>query len=155
MEFSHLDPNHQPGMVNVGEKAITQRTALAQAEVWFGQETMQDLVAAGWENKKGSILQTAIIAGTMAAKKTGDLIPLCHPLGLNACEFETEFLEDRLILRCLCRLEARTGVEMEAMTGVSIAALTVYDMCKSLSKGIRILEVKLLKKTGGKSDFQA
>jgi cyclic pyranopterin phosphate synthase len=91
----------------------------------------------------------------MGAKKTSDLIPLCHPLGLDSCKFEFETSEDEVVITCICRLEAKTGVEMEALVGASIAALTVYDMCKSISKGIVIKETKLISKSGGKSDFKA
>jgi len=153
--FSHLDSSGQPGMVDVSLKSETVREAKAQSIIWLGKEVVDNFVKVGWENKKGSILQTAILAGTMAAKKTADLIPLCHPLGLDACKFEIEVLEDSLLIHCVCRLAAKTGVEMEAMVGASVAALTIYDMCKSVSKGIIIQEIKLLYKTGGKSDFKA
>lgn len=153
--FSHLTENDQPGMVDVGAKQVTQREAEAQAIVWLGKETVTLFEKAGWENKKGSILQTAIIAGTMAAKKTGDLIPMCHPLGLESCKITIDVLEEHLKISCICSLEAKTGVEMEAMVGASVAALTIYDMCKSVSKGIIIQETKLIRKSGGKSDFKA
>ncbi len=153
--FSHLTENDQPGMVDVGAKQVTQREAEAQAIVWLGKETVSLFEKAGWENKKGSILQTAIIAGTMAAKKTGDLIPMCHPLGLESCKITIDVLEEHLKISCICSLEAKTGVEMEAMVGASVAALTIYDMCKSVSKGIIIQETKLIRKSGGKSDFKA
>ena len=104
--------------------------------------------------KKGNILQVALVAGTMGAKKTAELIPFCHPVGLNTCNFEFEKLSDQLRIICTCEVEAKTGVEMEAITGVNIAAITIYDMCKSISKGIEIREIKLLSKTGGKSDFK-
>ena len=154
-DFSHLQSDGTPGMVDVSAKNETVREAKAQSIVFLGEEIVQHFEAAGWQNKKGSILQTAIIAGTMAAKKTSDLIPLCHPLGLDSCKFETEVLVDQIIITCICRLEAKTGVEMEALVGASVAALTVYDMCKSVSKGIVIKETKLISKSGGKSDFKA
>ena len=155
IEFSHIADNDQPGMVDVGAKKITVREAEAQSIVWLGKENIELFEKAGWENKKGGILQTAIIAGTMAAKKTGDLIPMCHPLGLESCKINIDVLEESLKITCICRLEAKTGVEMEAMVGVSVAALTIYDMCKSVSKGIVIQETKLIRKSGGKSDFKA
>lgn len=155
IEFSHLDAQNQPGMVDVGAKNSTTREAKAQSVVYLGADIIQHFEAAGWQNKKGSILQTAIIAGTMAAKRTGDLIPLCHPLGLDACSFDMEVKEEEIIIICTCRLHAKTGVEMEALVGASVAALTIYDMCKSVSKGLVIRETKLLSKSGGKSDFQA
>jgi cyclic pyranopterin phosphate synthase len=153
--FSHLDPSGNPGMVDVSNKSETIREAKAQSIVFLGKEVVDHFENIGWENKKGSIIQTAILAGTMAAKKTADLIPLCHPLGLDACVFDVQVQVDVLIIQCTCRLAAKTGVEMEAMVGASIAALTIYDMCKSVSKGIIIQETKLLYKTGGKSDFKA
>lgn len=153
--FSHITADNQPGMVDVGEKKVTVREAEAQSIVWLGKENIDLFEQAGWENKKGGILQTAIIAGTMAAKKTGDLIPMCHPLGLESCKINIEVQAESLKITCICRLEAKTGVEMEAMVGASIAALTIYDMCKSVSKGIVIQETKLIRKSGGKSDFKA
>lgn len=153
--FSHITASGAPGMVDVSAKNVTVREAKAQSIVFLGADIISHFEAAGWQNKKGSILQTAIIAGTMAAKKTSDLIPLCHPLGLDSCHFETEILVDQIIITCICRLQAKTGVEMEALVGASVAALTVYDMCKSVSKGIVIKETKLISKSGGKSDFQA
>ncbi|RXK49907.1 cyclic pyranopterin monophosphate synthase MoaC [Aquirufa rosea] len=155
IEFSHLDAQNQPGMVDVGAKNTTLREAKAQSIIYLGADIVQHFEAAGWQNKKGSILQTAIIAGTMAAKKTGDLIPLCHPLGLDACTFDMDVQAEEIIITCTCRLQAKTGVEMEALIGASVAALTIYDMCKSVSKGLVIKETKLLSKSGGKSDFQA
>lgn len=153
-KFTHLNEKGEPGMVNVGEKKITKRTATAQAIVYFGSDIMQIMESSGWNNQKGNILQVAIVAGTMGAKKTAELIPFCHPVGLNTCHFELEKLDDRIIIQCTCEVEAKTGVEMEAITGANIAAITVYDMCKSISKGIQIREVKLLSKTGGKSDYK-
>lgn len=155
VEFSHVSDNNQPGMVDVGSKLVTLREAEAQSIVWLGRENIDLFVKAGWENKKGGILQTAIIGGTMAAKKTGDLIPMCHPLGLESCKITIDVQEESLKISCICRLEAKTGVEMEAMVGASVAALTIYDMCKSVSKGIVIQETKLIRKSGGKSDFKA
>ncbi len=109
-DFSHLDSTGTPGMVDVSSKNETVREAKAQSIVYLGAEIVQHFEAAGWQNKKGSILQTAVIAGTMAAKKTSDLIPLCHPLGLDSCKFETEVLSDQIVITCICRLEAKTGV---------------------------------------------
>lgn len=153
-KFTHLNEKGEPGMVNVGEKKITKRTATAQAIVYFGSDIMQIMERSGWNNQKGNILQVAIVAGTMGAKKTAELIPFCHPVGLNTCHFELEKLDDQIVIQCTCEVEAKTGVEMEAITGANIAAITVYDMCKSISKGIQIREVKLLSKTGGKSDYK-
>jgi cyclic pyranopterin monophosphate synthase len=153
MSFTHLDNNNNPSMVDVSEKAITKRTATAQSIVVLTDEIMANFKDGDLQTKKGSVLQTAIIAGTMGAKKTSDLIPLCHPLGLDSCKFKIQVIDNEVIIQCICSLTAKTGVEMEALTGASIAALTVYDMCKAFSHDIVIKETKLLLKTGGKSDY--
>jgi cyclic pyranopterin phosphate synthase len=156
MEFSHLDAAGNPLMVNVGEKAITLRSARARATVVLGEAVLQQLLQGGeLHSKKGPVFQTAIIAGIMAAKKTGELIPLCHPLGLDNCQISIQLNEQQeVIIDCTASLTAKTGVEMEALTGVSIAALTIYDMCKALSHDILIKEIQLMEKTGGKRDFK-
>ncbi|SFP26583.1 cyclic pyranopterin monophosphate synthase subunit MoaC [Pseudarcicella hirudinis] len=151
--FSHLDSENNPSMVDVSEKAITKRTATARSIVVLNEEIMANFKEGDIQTKKGAVFQTAIIAGTMGAKKTSDLIPLCHPLGLDSCKFAIEVSGNEVIIDCTCSLTAKTGVEMEALTGASIAALTVYDMCKAFSHDIIIRETKLTKKTGGKSDF--
>ena len=152
-ELTHLNKEGQAAMVNVGTKLITQRTARARAVVELPEEVMR-LVSKGevW-SKKGPVIHTAIIAGTMGAKKTGELIPLCHPLGLESCDFETFWKDNLLIIECTISVNGKTGVEMEALTGASVAALTVYDMCKALSHDIVVKEVKLMEKKGGKRDF--
>ena len=152
--FTHLDEKLQPSMVDVGEKGISQRTAVAQTIVILPAEVVQKFADGDIQTKKGAVFQTAIIAGIMAAKKTGELIPLCHPLGLENCSINIEFhKENELHILCTASITAKTGVEMEALVGSSIAALTVYDMCKALSHDIVIKETKLLKKTGGRNDF--
>lgn len=153
--FTHLDSDNQPSMVDVSEKAITKRTAIAQSIVVLTDEIMANFQDGDLKTKKGSVIQTAIIAGTMGAKKTSELIPLCHPLGLDSCKFSTEIVGNEVIITCTCSLTAKTGVEMEALTGASIAALTIYDMCKAFSHDITIKETKLIAKTGGKSDYKA
>jgi cyclic pyranopterin monophosphate synthase len=153
MSFTHLDSNNNPSMVDVSDKTITKRTATAQSIVVLTDEIMANFKDGDLQTKKGSVLQTAIIAGTMGAKKTSDLIPLCHPLGLDSCKFLIEVAGNEVIIKCTCSLSAKTGVEMEALTGASIAALTIYDMCKAFSHDIVIKETKLLLKTGGKSDY--
>ena len=153
IDFSHLQSDGTPGMVDVSSKNETVREAKAQSIVYLGAEIVQHFEAADWQNKKGSILQTAVIAGTMAAKKTSDLIPLCHPLGLDSCKFETEVLTDQIVITCICRLEAKTGVEMEALAGASVAALTIYDMCKAMSFEMEIGGIRLVEKSGGKSTY--
>ncbi|MGN6509125.1 MAG: cyclic pyranopterin monophosphate synthase MoaC [Chitinophaga sp.] len=153
-ELSHLNKRSQPVIVDVSEKKITRRKAVARSIVSLPDEVVAVLQKEDFTTKKGSVFQTAIIAGIMAAKKTGELIPLCHPLGLDNCEIDIE-LNDRqeVVIHCTASIEAKTGVEMEALTGASIAALTVYDMCKALSHDIVIREIKLMEKTGGKNDF--
>lgn len=142
-------------MVNVAEKEITHRSATAQGIVSLPREILEQLQKNDFNTKKGSIFQTAILAGIMAAKKTGDLIPLCHPLGLENCDLDIQLNEHHeIVIHCTASITAKTGVEMEALTGVSIAALTIYDMCKALSHDIIIKEIKLMGKTGGKHDFK-
>lgn len=151
--FSHLDEKANPSMVDVSEKQITKRTATAQSIVVLTDEIIQLIANGDIQTKKGAVFQTAIIAGTMGAKKTSDLIPLCHPLGLDSCKFNFEVIGNEVHIQCTCSLSAKTGVEMEALTGASIAALTVYDMCKAVSHNIVIKETKLIEKKGGKSDY--
>ncbi|CAN5907710.1 cyclic pyranopterin monophosphate synthase MoaC [soil metagenome] len=153
--FTHLDPTTgDPAMVDVSDKQVTKRVARAQSIVVLGEEIMRYLTGSDIQTKKGPVFQTAIIAGTMAAKKTSDLIPLCHPLGLENCRVEIRVNEQQeVVVECTATITAKTGVEMEALTGATVAALTIYDMCKAFSHNIVIRETKLLSKTGGKSDF--
>jgi cyclic pyranopterin monophosphate synthase len=154
-QLTHLDAENNPSMVDVGEKKITRRTAKARAIVILNDEILQYLENGDIKTKKGAVFQTAIIAGVMASKKTGELIPLCHPLGLENCQIDIYLNEKReVIVDCTASLTAKTGVEMEALTGASIAALTIYDMCKAMSHDIVIKEIKLMEKTGGKRDFK-
>lgn len=142
-------------MVDVGGKAVTRRSARAQAVVVLGPEIMDRLEKEEIHTKKGPVFQIAIIAGIMAAKKTGELIPLCHPLGLDNCLVEIRVNESReVVVNCTASVTAKTGVEMEALTGATIAALTIYDMCKAFSHDILIKDIKLMEKTGGKRDFK-
>ncbi len=142
-------------MVDVGEKSVSHRTAVARSIVYLPKEVLAYLADGELQTKKGSVFQIAIIAGIMAAKKTGDLIPLCHPLGLDNCQIDISVNEaNEVVIDCTASITAKTGVEMEALVGASIAALTVYDMCKAMSHDIVIKETKLLSKTGGKRDFQ-
>lgn len=152
-QFSHLDSDHNPSMVDVSDKRITKRTAVARSIVQLNSEIVAQFEHNDIQTKKGPVFQTAIIAGTMAAKRTSELIPLCHPLGLDSCKFKIWLDGLRVIIECTCSLSAKTGVEMEALTGASIAALTIYDMCKAFSHDIVISEIRLLEKSGGKSDF--
>ncbi|HXV40224.1 MAG TPA: cyclic pyranopterin monophosphate synthase MoaC [Steroidobacteraceae bacterium] len=154
--LTHVDAEGRPSMVDVTAKQPTLRVATACARIRFPRETFAALTASGFETAKGPVIATAIVAGTMAAKRTHELIPFCHPLGLERCDVEIAPAgEDSLEVRCTAAVHHRTGVEMEALTGAAIAALAVYDMCKSLSHGIVIEETRLLEKRGGKSDFLA
>jgi len=153
--LSHLDKDGRAVMVDVSEKTITKRTATARSIVALPNEVLTQLVDGDLQTKKGSVFQIAIIAGIMAAKKTGELIPLCHPLGLDNCNITINLNEiNEVIIDCTASITAKTGVEMEALVGASMAALTVYDMCKALSHDIIIKETKLIAKTGGKRDFK-
>jgi cyclic pyranopterin monophosphate synthase len=153
-EFTHIKENGQPGMVDVSKKEISLRTATAQSIVCLPNEIIAKFNNGEIIAPKGAVLQTAIIGGIMAAKKTGDLIPLCHPIGLEDCLIEIQLKDGELVINCTTRIAAKTGVEMEALVGATIAALTIYDMCKAMSHNIIIKETKLIKKTGGKKDFE-
>ena len=152
-EFSHLNKNDTPYMVEVSEKKVTNRLAKAQAVIALNKDVMRYFVDGELSTKKGPVFQTAIIAGIMGAKKTGELIPLCHPIGMDHCEIDVSVIADEVLVTCTAKVQAKTGIEMEALTGASIAALTIYDMCKSFGHEIVIKEIKLLEKRGGKSDY--
>lgn len=142
-------------MVDVGAKQISHRIAVARSIVHLPDEVLAKLIERDIQTKKGSVFQTAIIAGIMASKKTGELIPLCHTLGLENCSITIEINKQKeLVIECTASVTAKTGIEMEALVGASIAALTVYDMCKALSHDIVIKETKLMQKKGGKNDFK-
>ena len=143
-------------MVDVSTKAMSRRVAKAQCIVVLGKEILQSMTEGeDIYTKKGPVFQTAIIAGTMAAKKTSDLIPLCHPLGLEDCKVQIDVLNaEEISITCTTTITGKTGVEMEALTACSVAALTVYDMCKAFSHHILIKEIKLMEKSGGKNDFK-
>ena len=153
MELTHLDENGKAMMVDVGEKDVTIRTARALASVKMKNETLQKIKAA--ELKKGDALAAARIAGIMAAKRTFELIPLCHNIPIENARIEFDDNgEDELYIRSLLRCNYKTGIEMEALTAVSVAALTIYDMCKAIDRAMVIKEIRLVGKTGGKSgDF--
>lgn len=154
-EFSHLDKAGKATMVDVSAKAVTHRSATARAMVCLPESVLAQLTDGDLQTKKGSVFQTAIIAGIMAAKKTGELIPLCHPLGMDNCKIDIQFNESQeVVIDCTASISAKTGIEMEALVGASVAALTIYDMCKALSHDIIIKEIKLIEKTGGKHDFK-
>lgn len=152
--FSHLDPNNRPRMVDVGGKKTTRRTARARAQVRLPEALARQFDGQELHIAKGPVFHTASLAGIMAAKRTSELIPLCHPLPLDQCQVTLEMKDDGVvIIDATASTEARTGVEMEALTAASIAALTLYDMCKSTGPGIVIEQVGLLEKQGGKADF--
>jgi cyclic pyranopterin phosphate synthase len=155
MSFTHLDADQRPTMVDVSGKAATKRVATAEARVHFPVEVAAALRDGGLRSPKGPVFDTAIVAGVLAAKRTHELIPFCHPLGLENCRIEIAFEEDTAVIRCTVTVHHKTGVEMEALTGASIAALTVYDMCKAWSHGIVIGDIRLMAKAGGKSDYAA
>ena len=152
--LTHVSSDGRPTMVDVGDKAVSARSAIAESRVRLPAEVARALGAAGYATAKGPVFHTAIIAGTLAAKRTHELIPFCHPLGLEKCRIEIEAEGDAIVIRCEVGVHHRTGVEMEALTGASIAALTVYDMCKALSHDITIECIRLLEQRGGKRNFQ-
>ena len=152
--LSHIDDANQPTMVDVSGKQVTVRSAHARARILLPEVVRRGLAGGELQSPKGPVFQTAIVAGTMAAKKTHDLIPFCHPLGLDGCKISIAMDESgHAVIDCVARVEHRTGVEMEALTGATVAALTIYDMCKALSHDMVITEVRLIGKTGGKSDL--
>jgi cyclic pyranopterin phosphate synthase len=156
--ITHVDKNGRPTMVDVSGKTPSLRTAHARTRVHLPSHVAEALRAAGGVTKKGPVFDTAIVAGVMAAKRTHDLIPFCHPLGIEKCKVSVEFDPDGgndVLIDCRVAVHNRTGVEMEALTGASVAALTVYDMCKALSHDIVIGETRLIEKTGGKSDYSS
>ena len=150
-ELTHFNSQGEAHMVDVGAKDVTHRVAVAGGEIHMLPETLKMIVAG--EHKKGDVLGIARIAGIMASKRTADLIPLCHPIGLTHAEVSFEVDEPNSRVLCTARTETRgqTGVEMEALTSVQIALLTIYDMCKAVDKGMRMEAVRLLEKSGGKS----
>ncbi len=152
--LTHLDEAGRPRMVDVGDKSVSRRSAVAEALVCFPAEVADALREQGMQTAKGAIVDTAIVAGVFAAKRTHDLIPFCHPLPLERCRIVIDW-RDALTLAVSCEVAVthRTGVEMEALTGASVAALAVYDMCKALSLDITIGGVRLLAKQGGRRDF--
>ena len=153
--FSHIDPKGDPSMVNIGGKKITKRLAVARSVVAMPPQIIKFFNGNELETKKGPVFQTAKIAGIMAAKKTSELIPLCHPVIMEDCQIRINIENnENVVIECLVSTEGKTGVEMEALTGASIAALTIYDMCKAISHDIIIKETLLIEKRGGKNDFK-
>ena len=153
-DFTHFNDAGDPHMVDVGDKSVTTRRAVASGQISMTDQTLA-MIRDG-EHKKGDVIQVAQLAGIMAAKKTPDLIPLCHPLSLSHVSVDITLIENGLEITAECRLDGKTGVEMEALTAVSVAALTVYDMCKAVDKAMEIGPIKLVHKSGGKSgDYNA
>jgi cyclic pyranopterin phosphate synthase len=154
-QLSHLDESGRPRMVDVSKKEVTTRSATAESMVKFPREIWEAFAASGFSSKKGPVLDVARIAGTTAVKQTASLIPFCHLLPIDGCDFEMEALAEQasILIRCTVTCTARTGVEMEALTGASVAALTIYDMTKSLGHGMEIEHTRLLAKSGGKEDY--
>jgi cyclic pyranopterin monophosphate synthase len=152
--LTHLNAQRTPSMVDVGVKEVTERRAVAEARIRLPPEVARALRASGHRTRKGPVFDTAIIAGVMAAKRTHELIPFCHPLGLENCQLTIEQRQAQtIVVRCEVSVHHRTGVEMEALTGAAVAALTIYDMCKALSHDIEITRVRLLSKSGGRRRF--
>lgn len=149
--FTHLNEQGQARMVDVSDKAVTTRTATAAGSIWMKPETFA-LIRSG-AAAKGDVLATARIAGIMAAKRTHELVPLCHPLPITKAEvtFEPQEADSRIDVVAVVKVDGKTGVEMEALTAVSVACLTLYDMCKALDRGMRIGDIRVVEKTGGKS----
>ncbi len=150
-KLSHIDDDGKAAMVDVSDKDVTERSATARGAVVMAPDTMR-LIEAG-EVKKGDVLSVARLAGIMGAKKTPELIPLCHPLALNAIDVELTLDPDRnaVLISATCRVKGRTGVEMEALTAVAVAALTIYDMCKAVDRAMRLTDIRLVEKSGGRS----
>jgi cyclic pyranopterin phosphate synthase len=154
-EFSHLNKEGNPKMVNVSDKKITKRTAIAKATMFLGEEVIAHFTNDELITKKGPVFQTAIIAGIQGVKKTSDLIPMCHPLLINGVDVAIDIIDkEHIEVLCKVTITGKSGVEMEALTGANITCLTIYDMCKSIRQKMIIKEVRLLEKTGGKSDIK-
>ena len=147
-KLSHVDSTNRPTMVDVSGKVVSAREAHARSIVALPANVLAELDGDEIVTKKGPVFATAIIAGVMAAKKTHELIPFCHPLGLDNCKISIEIEGSQAVIDCRCTVTHKTGVEMEALTGASIAALTIYDMCKAFSHNIVIKETRLLAKSG-------
>jgi len=153
MTLTHTDEEGRARMVDVGDKDVTTRTAVASGFVRMTPVTVETIRA--HRTPKGDPLETARLAGIMAAKRTADLIPLCHPLALNHADVQLELRDDGVAIKAIARIDGKTGVEMEALTAASVAALTIYDMCKAIDRSMIITDIRLESKTGGRSgDYQ-
>ena len=152
-KLSHIDAENRPTMVDISGKQESLREAHAQTVVRLPEAIVRHIAGDEIASKKGPVFATAIIAGVMAAKKTHELIPFCHPIGLDDCSISIRMHDDSAVIDCICKVRHKTGVEMEALTGASVAALTVYDMLKAMSHDIVIGDTRLMAKSGGKRDF--
>lgn len=153
-KLSHVDKENRPTMVDVSDKLVSDREAHAQSVLVLPDDVLQQVSDDEIQTSKGPVFATAIIAGVMAAKKTHELIPFCHPIGLDSCKVTIGLRGNKAVIDCHCKVTHKTGVEMEALTGASVAALTVYDMLKALSHDIIISETRLMAKSGGKRDYR-
>lgn len=153
-KLSHVDKENRPTMVDVSDKLVSDREAHAQSVLVLPDDVLQHVSDDEIQTSKGPVFATAIIAGVMAAKKTHELIPFCHPIGLDSCKITIVLRGNKAVIDCHCKVTHKTGVEMEALTGASVAALTVYDMLKALSHDIIISETRLMAKSGGKRDYR-
>ncbi len=149
MDFTHIDSSGDIKMVDIGDKPVTNREAVAKGTVYMNEDTVNRIY--DYSLPKGNVIETARLAGIMAAKQTSSLIPLCHPLLLNQVEVAIERGDNCLLIRAVVRLSGRTGAEMEALTAVAVTALTIYDMCKAVDKSMVIADIRLIQKSGGKS----
>ena len=153
-ELTHMDDAGNVRMVDVSSKNSTKRIAVAESFISLPGTLLEKFSTGDFTTKKGSVVQTSILAGIMAAKKTADLIPLCHPLQLSKCDVRITHVENGLRAVCEVHCTGQTGVEMEALTGASVAVLTIYDMCKSYGHEMEITRTRLIRKSGGKSDYE-
>jgi len=149
MKLTHINEKHNPKMVDVGEKDITKRIAIASGKIKMQKETLNAILEE--KTKKGAVLQTAIIAAIMGSKKTSELIPMCHNILIDGVDVDIEVLEDGFKLTATAKTTSKTGIEMEALTAVSIGLLTIYDMAKAIDRGMEIYDIRLEMKSGGKS----
>ena len=148
-ELTHINENGRARMVDVGEKAVTERIAVAKGEILMAEETIEHI--RGGRLKKGDVLAVAQVAGITGAKRTAELIPMCHNIFITSCDMDFEVLEDRVLIKATLKTVGQTGIEMEALTAVSAAALTIYDMCKAVDKRMKIQNIRLVSKSGGRS----
>lgn len=153
-KLSHINESGNAEMVDVSEKSISSRKAIASGRVLFPTEVFKELQRQDFLGKKGSIVQTAVIAGIQGVKKTSELIPLCHQINLTKIDVDIVPGDNQFHITCTVKCDGKTGVEMEALTGVSVAALTIYDMCKAMSQDIVISTIQLERKSGGKNDYE-